>query len=769
MDDPVRAFYVLRMVLDGGVASAQTVTVRGHVPGLSMQSGTWFGFEGKWVTHKEYGQQLDVVRAPVLRNGWDPDTSERVLASHGVGDRVIRSIRSHFGDAEFTTVLSDPERLKTVPGLDTFTAMYVVDRWRFVRVYFQGLSYLMDLGLEPGRIRQVWSLFGDDTQRVLSEDPWALVQVDGITFRHADDIALRMGIDLTSPHRVRGAVLYACKNQRSFGHVFTTSGQLFAEVQGLIPDLAKEVMARALAECHKSGSIVLDRDTRPGTLAVYEPWTWHVEHESASLMVSRIHTAGFGDGGLDVRNYVSRLAAVGPKTEAEANKKRMNLLKVVSVAVQEWSATQHLVLAPAQHQGVINALSAPISILTGLPGTGKTTSLRAVVRIFQDAGIRFLLCAPTGIAAKNLSVRTGAPAYTIHRAFSARGQHDDKRESNYTGITGDADRSASPDYDGKWEYGPDNPYPADVVIIDEASMLDQHLLYRLLTCTSSQTRMVIVGDAAQLPSVGPGNVLRDLIASGSFPVTSLTEIFRQKDTSAIVYAAHAIHRGDTPECDPPSDFSLVRVTSDDEGLQIVLHLAQKLYDKRSNFQILSPRHAGTLGVTNMNARLRDLLNPQSHGLQEMHVGEHTVREGDRVMVVRNDYKLGVFNGDVGKIARLDRKAREIELKIFGDVPLFVRVSYRDIAGLIRLAYACTVHKAQGLEYDVIVMPLMDGFRHQLQRNLLYTAVTRARQKVILVGTHSALRLAVMNDQEDLRNTLFRDRIGKVGLASRAVG
>jgi exodeoxyribonuclease V alpha subunit len=357
----------------------------------------------------------------------------------------------------------------------------------------------------------------------------------------------------------------------------------------------------------------------------------------------------------------------------------------------------------------------------------------------------------------------GAPAYTIHRAFCAKGSGTEKREFTYEGFTGESESrssaaSSSSDKEGKWGYDQENPHPAEVIVIDESSMLDQHLLYRLLTCTSPQCRIVFVGDAAQLPSVGPGNVLRDMIASKKFPVVNLTEIFRQKDTSAIVYAAHSIFRGEVPEYSSNSDFTLVQMLSEETILEFIEKLSRKLYDKRENFQVLSPRHAGVVGVTNLNTRLRELLNPQDGNLTEIRVGEDVIRQDDRIMIFHNDYNLGVFNGDVGKVYRIDKKAKEIEIKIFGDPPLHVCVPFKDAHKLIRLAYCCTVHKVQGLEYDVIVMPLIDSFRHQLQRNLLYTAVTRAKKKVFLVGTQTALATAVANDREDLRNTLFRDRL-----------
>jgi exodeoxyribonuclease V alpha subunit len=248
----------------------------------------------------------------------------------------------------------------------------------------------------------------------------------------------------------------------------------------------------------------------------------------------------------------------------------------------------------------------------------------------------------------------------------------------------------------------------------------------------------------------------------------LTQIFRQKDketggvreVSGIVKAAHAIYRGEVPDTSS-EDFRLAEVGSEEKGLEVILKLAVKMYEKREGtFQILSPRHAGTLGVTNLNARLRELLNPKGPGHQEVKLGGDTIREDDRIMVVQNDYKRDIFNGDVGKVSRIDRKAKEVEIKIFGDVPLLVQIPFASVPKTLRLAYACTIHKAQGLEYDHIVMPVVDSFKHQLQRNLLYTAVTRARKRVILIGTQTALTKAVQNDREDLRNTLFVDRLLK---------
>lgn len=774
-EDPAKAFYILKMLLDDDDEATKgnkpkvsleslfkpkdMPTVRGHVPGVPVQVGSWFGFEGKWTKHEKYGRQIVIIKAPVLKNGWDPDTAEKMLASNGVAERVVSSIRKHFGDDEFIQALdAGAERLEEVDGLAQFSAAHVAQRWEAVKAYFQGLAFLGDLGLPPGKIKQVWSTFGDDAEQILSKNPWKLVQVDGITFQQADEIAQRMGLDLESPERLRGAVLYACKSQRSFGHLYLTTGQLSAMVGPYLGGVTNAGLAGALTSLHKDGLLVLDRTTRPGTLAVYEPWCYEMEKQSASMLMGRVKSAGFGPGGNSPLDYIKDLGRVGPKTNKAASSE--DLLTTVYAAIAEWGDSANLTLSEAQKDGIINALVHPVSILTGLPGTGKTTSLKAAVRILQEAEIPFLLCAPTGIAAKRLATLTGAKAYTIHRAFAAKGASDERRESTYAGIVGETDATSvgGLGQGESWGYSQDNPHPARVVIVDESSMVDQHLLYRLLTCTAPNCRLVFVGDHAQLPSVGPGNVLRDLINSDQFPVVKLTDIFRQTDTSGIVYAAHAVHRGDMPDVEGSSDFKLLQVMEEPLVLDAICKIAKTLYDKRANFQILSPRHSGAVGVTTLNARLRELLNPKSAGLAEIRMGEDVIREDDRIMIIQNNYKLEIFNGDVGKVSRIDRKAKEVEVKIHDDPPKLVNIPFQDVPRLIRLAYACTVHKAQGLEYDHIIIPVVGSFRQQLQRNLYYTAITRAKKRVILVGNASALAQAVANSKEDGRNTLFIDRL-----------
>jgi exodeoxyribonuclease V alpha subunit len=757
-ENDAQSFYIVKMTLDGVDEAQPPVTVRGSVPGLSVRPGTWFGFEADWENHDKYGRQLVIQKAPVVKGEWDSEPALKMLQGHGVGKRVCDAIFAHFGD-DLLGALGDADRLAEVGALTKFSAMHVVSRWRAVRSMFQSLEFLSELKLPKNKVEQIYSHFGDDAQEALSEDPWSLVQIDGISFDQADEVARRLGLDMGSDRRLRGSILYTCKARRGMGHLYLTSGEIVRGVQASAPEVDKGHLAQTLKDLHDENLLVLDNKTREGTTAIYEPWFHRLETESARMLAERRASAALE---ADVRTkYLEQLATVGPKTEKAAKRKGARLKTVAKNAILEWSEHGSIKLSNAQLDGAVNALTEPVTVVKGLPGTGKTTLLRVVVKVLQDAGVSFLLVAPTGIAAKRITAVTGADASTIHRAFGAKGMDTDReRESTYAGIVGESTGLSTEDGSSEfWSFSTTQPHPARVVIVDESSMVDQHLLFRLLTCTTPDCRLVFVGDAAQLPSVGPGNVLRDIVRSDLFPVVDLQEIFRQDEASDIVIAAHAINRGDVPEFEKKSlDFTFAEVRDEHRVLETITATVQKLYDRRVNFQVLSPRHNGTLGVTNLNLRIRDLLNPKQPGLKEMRLGPETVREGDRIMVSKNNYRYEIFNGDVGKVVRLDQKEKIVEIKIHGPPVMHVQMPFKEAPTHLRMAYCVTVHKSQGQEYDVILMPWSGSFRSQLQRNLIYTAITRARKKVILVGHPEALEKAIANNRVDTRNTLFPERL-----------
>jgi exodeoxyribonuclease V alpha subunit len=754
-ENEAKAFYIFRMVLDAEcvtptiAAQGNIVTVRGDVPGIKVAVGTWFGFEGLWDEHPQHGLQIKVTRAPVIKSDWDADTAEKILLSQGVGGSLVSSLKTHFGK-DMAQALLDPEKIQEAPGMTKFTALHIHQKWQIARAHFLTLDFLGDLGLPQGRVRQVWSVFGDQAREVLSVNPWALVQIEGISFEDADTVAVRLNLDCSSsnPSRVEGAVLYASRAGRGFGHLYSSASDILSAVRSVDPLISDKDVASALKSLQEKNLLVLDRTTSPGVTAIYDPWSYKIEVDSAQALVERATNAKIGPEAS--KRYVKAL--VGEESP-------MGLREAVVETLGKIGSSGGISLSTKQAEGVINALTEPISVITGLPGTGKTTCLRMAVLLLQEAGVNFLIVAPTGIAAKRVSSVTGSQASTIHRAFKAKGESDQGREATYAGVVGESESGLSSDgSDEVWGFGPGNPHPAEVVILDESSMVDQHILFRVLTCTRPDTRLVFVGDSAQLPSVGPGNVLRDILASGNYATVRLTEIFRQAETSPIIKAAHDIHAGRVPPAPVGTDFSLVPVGEEEEVAGLLVSLAIKLFQRRLNFQVLSPRHHGVVGVTSLNTRLREVLNPKQPSLQEVKLGSEVLREEDRIMVVKNDYKLGVFNGDVGKVSSIDKRSKEIEIKIHGPPVLHIRIPFKTAPTLLRLAYAVTVHKCQGLEYDVILMPLVGSFGAQLQRNLFYTAVTRAKKKVVLVGHPSAMERAIANDREGTRNTLFLRRL-----------
>jgi exodeoxyribonuclease V alpha subunit len=749
-------FRVMRVMLDGQ-PTPTPVTVKGNFRAQNVVPGSWVSFEGKWEDHESYGRQLSATKSPVSVPRWSPETALSALAGNGVGPDIIRKLDKTFGD-DLLRVLDKGEASLRLAGLDEFTSVFVASRWRSLRLYLDAMRFLIEAGVSPHALSKVWEMFDVSVEEMITTDPWVLVRVEGIDFQQADEVALRLGISLDNPGRIRGAVFHAVHNCRTDGHLYASIGNVIGEVGRQMPGKGEDhrAIADAIADLSKSSSVVVDRTTRDGVTAVYAPAVHKMAGIAASRLVDRVTTFTRKD----MKSLKDALRKVGP--EAEGIRKTAGLEHVAHAALNDWSKGTNITLTEVQRLGAARALSSPVSVLTGLPGTGKTTTLKAVVSVLRDAGVQFLLCAPTGIAAKRMSALANAPASTIHRAFGAQDiRFNDNRESTYVGVVGDSRRSImSSDPKARWKHDIDKPHPAKVVIIDECSMMDLHLLYRVLVGTDPTCRLVFVGDAEQLPSVGAGDVLRDLAASGVFPVTRLTEIFRQDEASGIVIAAHAIHSGSAPEADG-KDFVFMPERSDEAVADTVVRLAEGLYARRANFQILSPRHGGTIGVTSLNHRIRTRLNPGGPGLAEIRLGKSVVREDDRIMVVRNNYEMDIYNGDTGKVARIDRKSREIVIKIHGPENQMARqinLAFSEASKYLRLAYAQTVHKCQGSEYDVIVLPMVSSFGRQLQRNLFYTAVTRARKKVIVVGASSAMVRAASNDKADRRNTLFADRL-----------
>tara|TARA_Y100000310_G_scaffold344844_3_gene459951 strand:- start:1034 stop:3367 length:2334 start_codon:yes stop_codon:yes gene_type:complete len=753
-------FRVVRVLLDGGSSLQQIkpITVRGNFPAQHLKEGSWVSFEGKWEKHESYGSQLAVTKSPAPVAEWTDERVDSALSANGVGpsSRLYLRKYAHTQECSLHSLLDEGD-LSKIKDLDNFDRLFIVARWKALRTYLSTMSFLGECGLSSSVITKVWSSFKENAEEILSENPWALVQVEGVTFDHADEVARKMGISLDHTNRLQGAILHTVQNAVMRGHVYASTGQIVEMLKELTPNLSQESVdiSKALKTLHESKTLIIDKDAGNGIPAVYVPWQHQMEERCAVLLRERNESAD------NEEILVQRLVQIGDGAQ-QAHEEGGSVKDIAHAALADWSKGCKITLTPEQQEAAVKALIDPVAILTGLPGTGKTTTLKAVVSLLQDAGITFLLAAPTGIAAKRMASVVNAAASTIHRAFKAKNlKTDTERESTYLGIVGDSThKTEATNQSEQWAYGPDNPHPAQVVVIDETSMLDLHMLYRVLEGTSPTCRLVLVGDPFQLPSVGAGDVLRQLVQSEFFSHSHLDQIFRQEDTSGIVIAAHAVHKGESPESDG-KDFVLVPAFSDSQAAELVVDIAKGLYERRANFQVLSPRHGGLVGVTALNQKIRAALNPAAPGLAEIRLPGGTIREDDRSMVVRNDYELNIYNGDVGKIVRIDRRSKTIEMRIHdiaGKRPRHIQFPVKDAGKLIRLAYAQTVHKAQGQEYEVIVMPVLASFGRQLQRNLFYTGITRATRKVILVGQPSAIDRAVANNVAEHRNTHLASRI-----------
>lgn len=699
-------FVIAKIQLDNG----KPVVAKGRFPGQPLSAGTWVCFEGEWLNHPQYGPQLSVVRSPVMPDDWNNDRVCAILSAQGVGPFIRSELQMMASSANCSIldILEDRADLSAVHDekLDENDFDYAVRRWKAAKAHLYAASFLAEAGVPSQAIDRVWKIFGTDLEEVVTENPWRLVGVEGITFKEADEVARRLGVDLGSPLRVQGAVLSAVSMAPQEGHVFTTLTRVISRVQEEIPSADNAEIAGAVKALVASKSLTLDREIQPGVVAIYDPGMYELEESCVQLLAERLKA-------VSVRDMSSLFSHVGANSK-EVFDSGGSLEDVARAALKDWSLGSKTDLTADQSQAALRALTDPVSLLTGLPGTGKTTTLRAAVSVLKDSGVNFLLIAPTGIAAKRLSSVVNAPASTIHRAFGAKSwsQEDDGREATYEGVTGESSRKSAVDVDADWGFGPGNPHPAEVAVVDETSMVDLRLLHRILTGTKPDCRLVFVGDPYQLPSVGAGDVLGDMVEAKVFPHSHLSQIFRQEGTSGIVLAAHAIHQGFNPKSDG-KDFVILDSASEENAAGLVLDLAKGLYTRRANFQVLSPRHSGAAGVTALNEKIRSELNPPSSGMIEVKMGGSVVREGDRIMVVKNDYDRGVYNGDVGTVRRIDRVAKDVEVSIFGapgTPSSLVRFPFKDAVKSLRLAYTQTIHKC--VSPDTIVWA--NGGLHRIE-------------------------------------------------------
>ncbi len=689
------------------------VTVVGSF--ASITPGEVLRVHGQWGSHPKYGEQFRAESYETL----SPDTVEGIrkyLGSgliKGIGPVMAKRIVKAFGKDTLEVIDRDPERLLSVEGIGPKRLRQILKAWEDQKEIREVMIFLRSHGVSAAYATRIFKHYGTESLKTLQENPYRIaMDVHGIGFVTADRIARNLGFDKNSPLRAEAGLHYLLFRAAEDGHVCLPLEGLLSQGETLL-ETDRAVLERALKRLAADGRVFL----QPLAGAPAERFSSSHAVYLRGYFVAETQTA----------QRLRHLAAVPkriPRSKADE-------------AVSRIQAVLPFRLAPQQEAAVSKALTEKIVIVTGGPGTGKTTLVQAICAVYRKMGRRLCLAAPTGRAAKRLSETTGHPAGTIHRLLEFSPQM------------------------GGFQRNEQKPLTADCVIVDEASMLDALLIHHLLKAVPPKATLVLVGDVDQLPSVGAGCVLEDLIESGVFPVVRLTEIFRQARRSLIVVNAHRIRKGEFPiyrtDADHLMDFYFIEKDDPEAVLDIILRLCTERIPSRFGFhpvddiQVLSPMHRGVVGAQRLNQELQAVLNPKGPSIER---GGRTFRVGDKVMQVRNNYDKEVFNGDVGRIARVNTEEQEVVVRMDGRA-----VSY-DFSELDELAhaYAISVHKSQGSEYPAVVVPLLTQHYMMLQRNLLYTAVTRGKKLVILVGSKKALAIAVKNDKTQQRFTLLRHRL-----------
>jgi exodeoxyribonuclease V alpha subunit len=725
-------------------------TIVGTLPGVHV--GELLLVEGEWEKDPKFGRQLHITsftqRLPASIEG-----ITRYLGSgliKGVGPKKAQRIVDHFGEQTLAIIEQQPERLSEVKGISVKDREQIVKSWAEQSEIKELHLFLQSHDVSMNLATRIYKQYGQESIKIVRENPYKLAQDKiGIGFRTADEIAVKLGLPLDSIERmVTGLKYVLTQAANDDGHCYLPENELIRRASEIL-QAPNELISTAMEQLRGDRDMFVEPplpvqvDVSPWVADDQEPlndWGevevttpqqriyfgpfWHAENGSARILRTLLHSHS----------------------------------KLPSVSQQHWDAVfnylaqnRNMLLTEKQRAAVQIAYHSKVSILTGGPGTGKSTSIRALLMVLRKRKIEVALAAPTGRAAKRLTEATGAVGFqakTLHRLLEYA-PHDNTYQRNE-----------------------ENPLPYQFVIVDEASMVDILLFYRLLKALPPDAHLLLVGDADQLPSVGPGNVLRDLLRSGAIPSVVLTELFRQAQQSQIVVNAHRINAGQMPSLkrESGSDFFFVAEEDPIRAQQLVLDFVQRRIpthyhlNPMTDIQVLSPMYKGPVGVTSLNEELQARLNPSAFVSLEW--GGRVLRLGDKVMQVRNDYDKGVFNGDVGWIRTIDKENSTIKVEFLEEAgPLLVSYNFHELDELV-LAYAVTVHKSQGSEYPAIVLTLVNQHYMLLQRNLLYTAITRAKHLCVIVGQSRALEVAVRNNRVSLRNTGLAERLSslaRVGL------
>ena len=698
-----------------------------------INAGEYVVFNGDFTVHQTYGLQFKVSSYEESRPE-DMDSIERYLGSgaiKGVGPALAARIVRHFKMDTFRVIEENPEELSQVKGISNRMAMEIADQVAEKKGMRNAMLFLGKLGIGMNLAVKIYKEYGEKVYEIIENNPYKLADdMEGVGFKIADEIARNSGMELDSPFRIKSGILYALSAAVSAGHTYYPMDALIEEagrLLGVFIAKPEEILTDLMIDRK-----VMVRDV-DGIKAVYLYSVYHTE----LAIAHRLFALKFEDMP-DEKAFDKDLHSI----EKEEN----------------------ITLESMQREAVRASAGSGIVVITGGPGTGKTTTINTIIRYFERKGMDIMLAAPTGRAAKRMTEATGYEAQTIHRMLEL------------SGILSDEISNAS------FERNETNPLETDVVIIDEMSMVDIFLMNSLLKAIADGTRLILVGDANQLPSVGPGNVLKDIIASGCFNTVRLAKIFRQEEAGDIVVNAHKINEGELFEIGPSSrDFPFIRRTDANAIINALVTLVKvKLpaYTDCSpnDVQVLTPTRKGSLGVERRNTVLQQYLNPPSNSKVEKEIGSIIFREGDKVMQIKNNYKIpwevrgrngipietgmGVFNGDMGIVDNINLYLSEMTVRF--DEERYVTYTFKETDELEH-AYAVTVHKSQGSEYPAVVLPLLDGPRMLMNRNILYTAVTRARKCICIVGSEQTFYNMISNENEQKRFSSLDIRIKEAAI------
>ena len=712
-----------------GVDGEEELTCVGTFPVLTM--GASVELTGSYIQHPVYGKQFQVS---VLTEKMPEDAMamERYLGSgaiKGIGAALAARIVRRFGKDTLHIVEEEPERLAEVKGISEKKAREIAMQVAEKADMRKAMMFLQKYGISLNLGARIYQKYGETVYSVLQENPYRLADdISGIGFKIADEIAYRIGIHTDSDYRIRSGMMYTLLQASRDGHVYLPKEELFQKSSELL-GVDSSYMEKHLMDLSVDRKLV--QKEKDGEILVYPTLYYYLELNTARML--------------------KELDILYPEEPEMMNKQILQIEKETETVLDEM-----------QKKAVTEAACHGLFILTGGPGTGKTTTINAIIRYFEGQGAEIRLAAPTGRAAKRMTEATGYEAQTIHRLLEL------------TGMPEDNDQNAQAVH---FERNAENPLEADVIIIDEMSMVDIQLMHSLLQAVIAGTRLILVGDENQLPSVGPGNVLHDIIQSQAFPVIELTKIFRQASESDIVVNAHKINRGEQILLNNKSrDFFFLKRYDADIIIRVVIALIQEklpryVEAKPFDIQVLTPMRKGLLGVERLNQILQRYLNPPDAAKKERESMHGLLREGDKVMQIRNNYQMeweirgrygipiekgiGIFNGDTGILRTINEFAETAEVE-FEDGRC-AEYSFKQLEEL-ELAYAITIHKSQGSEYPAVVIPILSGPKMLLNRNLLYTAVTRARKCVTVVGSEETLREMIRNEKQQQRYSSLDQRI-----------